>query len=436
MVSRPDLVCLKFYLLEIHKYTIFFDIIFLIIAVELTIFLAHNLSKPIKKLTKFCNKVSKGNYKNKIDIKRKDEFGILANSFNDMIKKINQSTNKLKNLKEFNEDILRSTTTGIISIDQSGEIISINRAAKNILERENVKEKIFTRLKSLTVKSLNKHEGYNKIIKLSDSPEQSLVIEVNTSLLTNENGQINGALCSFNDITKRKKIEERITEVDRLSSLGEIAAGLAHEIRNPLTGIKTSIEVLKNRVKNKNSKQLCNNVVSEINRMNGLISDILNFSNPKKPQFQLIKVENIIEQTLSLMEEQFKNNNIEINKKYPPKKLYAEIDSEQLKQILINLYMNAINAIDENGKLEISLKGIKGKKIKISIKDDGKGIKEKNISKIFNPFFTTSAKGTGLGLAVVKRLVLENKGDINVESILGKGTKIDIILPEKGDKNV
>lgn len=434
--TGQEISSLKSSLLEIHKYTILFAIIFLIIAVELAIFLAHNLSKPIKKLTKFCKKVTKGDYQNKIDIKRKDEFGILANSFNEMIKKINQSTNKLKNLKEFNEDILRSTTTGMISIDQSGEIISINRAAKNILNRDSTQEKIFLKLKDLTIKSLNKKEGYNKIINFSDNLEQTLIIEINTSLLTNEQGEINGALCSFNDITQRKKIEERIKEIDRLSSLGEISAGLAHEIRNPLTGIKTSIEVLKNRIKNTNSKQLCDNVVSEINRMNGLISDILNFSNPKKSQFQLVEVENIIEQTLLLMEEQFKNNNIEINKKYSQEKLYVKIDPEQLKQILINLYMNAINAITKKGKLEISLEVINFNKIKISIKDNGKGIKEKNISKIFKPFFSTSAKGTGLGLAVVKRLVLENKGDINVESVLGKGTKIDIILPKKGGKNV
>jgi len=433
--TGKEISTLKSSLLEIHKYTILFAIIFLIIAVELSIFLAHNLSKPIKKLTNFCKKVSKGDYQNKIDIKRQDEFGLLANSFNEMIQKINQSTNKLKNLKEFNEDILRSTTTGIISVDQDGEVISINRAAKNILKKESEQEEIFMKLKKLTIKSLNKNERYNKIMEFSIEQVESLIIEVNTSLLTNEEGEINGALCSFNDITQRRKIEERIKEIDRLSSLGEIAAGLAHEIRNPLTGIKTSIEVLENRINDKSSNQLCANVVSEINRMNTLISDILNFSNPKNPQLKLIDVKNIIEETLMLMEEQFKNNNIQIKKKYGQEKLYAKIDPEQLKQILINLYMNAINAISKKGKIEIFLRVINENKIKISIKDDGKGIKDEDISKIFDPFFTTSAKGTGLGLAVVKRLVLENKGEIDIKSVVGEGTNVEIILPKKGDEN-
>jgi len=433
--TGKEISTLKSSLLEIHKYTILFAIIFLIIAVELSIFLAHNLSKPIKKLTNFCKKVSKGDYQNKIDIKRQDEFGLLANSFNEMIQKINQSTNKLKNLKEFNEDILRSTTTGIISVDQDGEVISINRAAKNILKKESEQEEIFMKLKKLTIKSLNKNERYNKIMEFSIEQVESLIIEVNTSLLTNEEGEINGALCSFNDITQRRKIEERIKEIDRLSSLGEIAAGLAHEIRNPLTGIKTSIEVLENRINDKSSNQLCANVVSEINRMNTLISDILNFSNPKNPQLKLIDVKNIIEETLMLMEEQFKNNNIQIKKKYGQEKLYAKIDPEKLKQILINLYMNAINAISKKGKIEIFLRVINENKIKISIKDDGKGIKDEDISKIFDPFFTTSAKGTGLGLAVVKRLVLENKGEIDIKSVVGEGTNVEIILPKKGDEN-
>lgn len=293
------------------------------------------------------------------------------------------------------------------------------------------KEKMFRELKNLSIKSLNKKERYNRIMEFSDDENSTMVIEVNTSLLTNEQGEINGALCSFNDITERKKIEEKIEEIDRLSSLGELASGLAHEIRNPLAGIKTSTQVLKGRFEDENSKKLFNNVISEIDRMNKLISDILNFARPHKPQFKLVEIKNIINETLILMEEHFKKNNITINKNFLEKELWIKIDPEQFKQILINLYMNAINAISNEGKLEITLSSNENKKIKVSIKDNGKGIAEKNIRKIFEPFYTTASTGTGLGLAVVKRLVLENKGEIRVKSEKGKGTEFIINFPKR-----
>ncbi|MFW6008921.1 MAG: ATP-binding protein [archaeon] len=434
--SGEELSGLKSSLLEIHKYTILFAIIFLIIAVELTIFLAHNLSKPIRKLSEFCNIVSKGNYQQKVEMNRQDEFGLLANSFNEMVEKINESTKELKNLKEFNEDILRSTTTGIISIDSEGKIISINRAAQVILNNnKKIKDKIFKKLKNITIESLNKKESYNEIMEFFPDHDNSLIIEANTSFLTNEEGKINGALCSFNDITQRKLIEERIEEIDRLSSLGEISAALAHEIRNPLAGIKTSAEVLKGRFNDNNSKQLFNNVLSEIDRMNNLISDILNYAKPQKPEFKLINIKDKINETLSLMGKKFKNNNIQVNKNFPEENIYLKIDPKQLKQILINLYMNAVNAMTNSGKLEVSVNSINEEKIKITIKDNGKGIESENINKIFNPFFTTFPKGTGLGLAVVKRLVLENKGEIYVKSKKGQGSTFNIIFPSKGGNN-
>ena len=428
---------LKSSLLEIQKYTILVAIIFVIIAVELTIALAYNLSKPIKKLTDFCDLVSKGDYDHHVKFNRKDEIGFLADSFNNMVQKINRSTMELKNLKEFNEDILRSTTTGIISVNPQGEIISINRAANNILNTKNLENKsILKKLKNLSIKSLNNREHYNKIMEFSNEENKNMIIEANTSLLTNEKKEVNGALCSFNDITERKKIEEKIEEIDRLSSLGELAAGLAHEIRNPLTGIKTSTEVLKNRIKDDNSRKLYKNVRSEIDRMDKLISDILNFARPHEPQFEVITIQDIIEESLLLMDEYFNNNNIIIKKEFPQNNLWVKVDSDQCKQIIINLYMNAINAMPDGGKMKISIKSVSENKVEISFEDNGKGIKEENIDKIFEPFYSTSSKGTGLGLAVVKRLVLENRGEIYVESEVNKGSNFKVLFPQfRGEKN-
>jgi len=420
-------------LLDIQKYTILVAIIFAIIAVELTIAIAHNLSKPIKKLADVCNKISKGDLDKQLNFKRKDEIGILAESFNNMIKKIKASTEELRKIKEINEDILRSTTTGIITIDSTGNVISFNRAAQTILNAEDVDKDtsgVYKELIKLSQKSLTTGKQINKILRFYDPKGNEKVIEINTSLLTKEKGQINGALCSFNDITKRKKIEEKIEQIDRLTSLGELAAGLAHEIRNPLTGIKTSSQVLIKRFKeNRAAKVLLENILAEIDRMNKLISDILNFAKPRLPHFKITELESIIDDSISLLEKHFKLSEIEVTKDIPDS-IFIKVDRDQLKQVFINLFMNSLKAMQKGGTLKIT--GIKSHNNRVShiiIEDTGKGIPPKHLNRIFDPFFTTDPEGIGLGLSVVKRLVMQNNGEIKVVSRVNKGTKFIITFP-------
>ncbi len=420
-------------LLDIQKYTILVAIIFAIIAVELTIAIAHNLSKPIKKLADVCNKISKGDLDKQLNFKRKDEIGILAESFNNMIKKIKASTEELRKIKEINEDILRSTTTGIITIDSTGKVISINRAAQTIINTEDVdkhKSGVCKELIKLSQKSLTTGKQINKILRFYDPKGNEKVIEINTSLLTNEKGQINGALCSFNDITKRKKIEEKIEQINRLTSLGELAAGLAHEIRNPLTGIKTSSQVLIKRFKeNHAAKVLLENILAEIDRMNKLISDILNFAKPREPHFKVTELDSIIIDSINLLEEHFKISEIEVIKDIP-EDIFIKVDRDQFKQVFINLFMNSLKAMQKGGTLKITaVKSHNNRVFHIIIEDTGRGIPPKHLNRIFDPFFTTDPEGTGLGLSVVKRLVMQNNGEVKVISKVNKGTKFIITLP-------
>jgi nitrogen fixation/metabolism regulation signal transduction histidine kinase len=423
-------------LLEIQKYTILVAIIFAIIAVELTIAIAYNISKPIKKLAQFCNNFSEGNYDAEVKLDRQDEIGTLANAFNNMINQVNKSTKELKKMKEINEDILRSTTTGIITIDNFGDVISVNRAARYILQEDgSVRQDIFARLVYLSKRCLDEQYYHDDIINFFTDQGRKKVIEVNTSYLTDEQGKVNGALCSFNDVTKRKKIEERMEQVDRLSSLGELAAGLAHEIRNPLTGIKTSVQVLAGRLKDKESSQvLFDNIISEIKRMNRLVSDILNFAKPGEPHFEIIDMKTLVKDSISLMEEHFKSNNIKLETNFTEKNVRVKIDPDQFKQILINLFMNSIKAMEDKRRLFININRNQ-EKVCIIIEDTGKGISEENLDNIFEPFYSTYSEGAGLGLSVVKRLVIENNGMINVNSQLNEGAKFIINLPHyRGNK--
>ncbi len=418
-------------LMEIQKYTIFVAIIFAIIAVELTILLAHNLSKPIKKLAETCNKISSGDFNKKLNFKRMDEIGVLTEAFNNMISKIKSSTEELKKLKEINEDILRSTTTGIMTIDKCGNVSSINRAAEKILrDAKRYNQEIYENVVELSKKALHTGKQINDVYKYNYNDKYK-VIEINTSLLTNEKGIITGALSSFNDITKRKEIEEKIEQIDKLTSLGQLAAGLAHEIRNPLAGMKTSAQVLTNRLKdNRSNVMLLNNIVSEIDRVNRLVYDILNFAKPQEPCLEKTDITFLIRDSVELMAEHIKNNDIVVKDELPDKEYYCRIDKGQLKQILINLIMNSLKAMENGG--ELILKGGKmGEEsyFTLIIEDTGKGISPEIIDTIFDPFFTTYSEGTGLGLSVVKSLVIQNNGDIRVVSRLEKGTKFTIKFP-------
>ncbi|MDK2985884.1 MAG: two-component system, NtrC family, sensor histidine kinase AtoS [Clostridia bacterium] len=422
----------SFSLLEIQKYTIFVAIIFAIIAVELTIAIAHNLSKPIKKLAEACNKISTGDFNKKLDFKRTDEIGVLAEAFNNMISKIERSTEELKNLKEMNEDILRSTTTGIVTVDNCGNVSSINRAAEKILGKgEQLNEEIYSKIIELSLKALKKGRGISDLYKFNSDTETGKVIEINTSLLTSEKGIVTGALCSFNDITKRKEIEEKMEQIDKLKSLGQLAAGLAHEIRNPLAGMKTSAQVLMSRLKNNRSAvMLLDKIVSEIDRVNELVSDILNFAKPQEPCLEVTEVTSLIREAVELMGEHIKSSDVIVKDELPGEKYYSKIDKGQFKQILVNLVMNSLKAMENGG--ELLLKGGKQEQepyFTLVIADTGKGISPEIIDRIFDPFFTTYAEGTGLGLSVVKRLVIQNNGDIRVASRPGEGTRFTIKLP-------
>lgn len=419
-------------LLEIQKYTIFVAIIFAIIAVELTIGIAHNLSKPIKKLVEACNSTSTGHFNKQLNLKRTDEIGILADAFNNMLSKIEQNTEQLKELKEVNEDILRSTTTGIITIDNAGRVSSINRAAENIMrDGEQFNQDIHDYILQLSQRALNTGEQINDLHKFSFSSGGEKVIEINTSLLTNEKGSINGALCSFNDITKRKEFEEKMEQIDKLTSLGQLAAGLAHEIRNPLAGMKTSAQVLMSRLKdNQSSVMFLDKIVSEIDRVNKLVSDILNFAKPKEPRLEIIEITSLTKEAAELMGEHIKNSNVLLRERISKTNYYARIDKDQFKQILVNLIINSLKAMDQGGQLTIE--GVRQEKdpyFTLVIADTGRGISPEIIDRIFDPFFTTDSEGAGLGLSVVKRLVVQNNGDIKVTSQLREGTKFTIKLP-------
>ncbi|SHJ71491.1 sensor histidine kinase [Paramaledivibacter caminithermalis] len=426
-------------LVEIQKHILLIAIIFLVFSMQATILISHNISKPIKMLAETCCKIGMGNLKEKISINREDEIGILAEAFNNMVSKLEKNTKELVKVKKFNEDILRSISIGIITADKDGNILSINKTGERILERNKSSESLKEALMDQLIETLENEKSKNEVLVLNKMDDRNRRYwDVTTSLLRTEDNKTNGAICTFNDITRRKTIEQNIERINRLTSTGELAAGLAHEIRNPLAGMKMSIQVLKGRLckeTNESNLNLFNSVLYEIDRLNNLITQLLDFAKPHVSKYDKTNILEILNKSLDLTKKELKEKDIKTNIHIETDELSVFIDKAQIEQVFINIIKNSINAMKKQGKLHIKLENSIREKIEflsITFEDNGCGIKEEYLEKIFNPFFTTHSQGTGLGLSVVHKLVVENKGEIEVDSIVGKGTKFIIRFPLYG----
>jgi signal transduction histidine kinase len=248
---------------------------------------------------------------------------------------------------------------------------------------------------------------------------------------------------SFNEMASSlKEQQETIQQTERLAAVGELAAGLAHEIKNPLAGIKVSIEVLKNDLDlEQEDKEIFLRIINEIYRIESLLKNLLNYARPSKPQPDYVNLHKILDVIIKTSEISLRSpgetsgkvKDIEFVKDFDPDIPAICADEAQLKQVFLNLLLNATDAIAEKGSITIKTARIPDDSVEIRVTDTGKGIDQEDLKVVFNPFFTTKSKGTGLGLAICKRLVEQHKGAIDVVNNPEGGVSFIITLPEKQD---
>jgi PAS domain S-box-containing protein len=335
--------------------------------------------------------------------------------------------------------LLDNSPFGVISFDKNGKITIFNLQMERIFNKkeEDVLGKSFYEiLPSEIIKDFkNKLYGLDKTIT-----EKELQIKIdgkNLILYTLvvpifENGKLLGVQVIFSDVTKIKQLEEEIKRNERLAALGVMAAGLAHEIKNPLTSLKTFAQLLPTRFDDPEFREVYSKLIfEEINRINNLVEQVLLFSSPRIKKLEEVNIVDIIKSTINLVSYQFVDKKVEIKTDFPEKDVIIIGDREKLKQVFMNLFINSFEAINSNnGKIEVILDE-KEEDVEVLIIDNGCGIKKEIMNKIFDPFFTTKIKGTGLGLSIVLSIVEEHKGKVRVESEEGKGTKVSVLLPKK-----
>ncbi len=223
--------------------------------------------------------------------------------------------------------------------------------------------------------------------------------------------------------------EEQLRRADRLSALGELSAGMAHEIRNPLGSIKGAVEILKDDYQPADDKyEFIQILLKETDRLNHIVQEFLGFAQPKQPDFRQADLNGDLESVLILTAQEAKKAGVVVEKKLDPRIGLRRLDAGLLKQAFLNLVLNAIQAMEKGGVLRIESM-LRGDNVEVSIADSGSGITEENKKKLFSPFFTTKKSGTGLGLAITYRIVENHRGTIDVESIPGKGTTFTVRIP-------
>jgi len=356
-----------------------------------------------------------------------------------------------RQLERLYKHIVQNVISGLVTIDGRARITSFNRMAEEITGykfEEVYQEEIDTLFPGSTewIRSFEgaPEKGWEKL-RLSRWETQfkrrdgvTLILGFSVSPLKDSEDREIGSILIFQDLTQLREMEEHLKRADRLAAIGKMAAGMAHEVRNPLASISGSIEILKEELKDSHRHQhLMGIILREVNRLNSLIEDFLLFARPTQPGKERIYLNGIIEEILKMFAHSPDcNPGIRLVTNFEDD-LYLEGDVQQIRQVFWNLFINAAQAMPHGGELRVEVRRNSSSlplfgepaQGEISVSDTGNGIPDQDIERIFDPFFTTKEKGTGLGLSIVHSIVESYAGKVSVRSQPGQGTTFTIHFP-------
>lgn len=368
-----------------------------------------------------------------------------------------KQTQLIDKVYNFYKSIIQNINGGLITLDLTGEITFVNRIAAEMLGYEieelpgmhigdlfgddDISQK-FLRVMFIPGKRTDERE-----VSFQRKDHKRIIVGLSSSPIHDENNKFDGVVLLFRDLTEVRHLKMQVERMERLALLGELSAGIAHEIRNPLAGIKAGAQILEDSFGADDFRyQIVERIVREVDKANRLLKEFFKFARPTKPKFKFHDVEMIIDGVYLLLAPKMQKRNIQFIPDFGTEVPQVYIDETQFEQVILNLFLNSIDAMQAGGKLKVStfkkrLRVLDKEKEKldvpnndlnyvlVEISDTGSGISKENIGKIFNPFFTTKADGIGLGLSICSRLMEENGGKIDVVSEIDKGTTFILALP-------
>jgi two-component system sensor histidine kinase HydH len=342
----------------------------------------------------------------------------------------------LAEMKTYTENLVESMADGLVSIDNEKRIVTVNRRAAEFLSEKGKSLKGIKISEALGEKAErlleeNKLTIRGQEIEVEHPSAGIIPLSLSAAPLIDERGRQMGSVLLLRDLREIRDLQEKVRRSERLASLGRLAAGMAHEIRNPLSSIRGFAQYFMNRLKGHEEEQgYASIMVKEVDRLNRVVTDLLNFSRPKEPHRELHPIENILIHSAKLLEPELRKKGVQVEEEYEPNLPPALVDRDQMAQAFLNLLLNSLESIDGAGKIRITLKrGVNRDGVEVAIADTGRGIPPEDLGKVFEPFFSTKRGGTGLGLAIVHQIVESHGGEVAVESTEGVGTTFRITLP-------
>ncbi|KAA5605302.1 two-component system sensor histidine kinase AtoS [Roseospira marina] len=358
----------------------------------------------------------------------RDELGAIVDAINAMAK-------DLLDARSLTENILVSVADGIVAIDVEGRVTAFNPAAEALysVSADRVIGRPYhelfvdgTDMNSVLLDTLETGRTHIGVTLRMPHSDPSLKITASSSVLRDGDGHRIGAVVVLKDVSERDRLMVQVMQADRLAALGELTAGIAHEIRNPLTSIRGFMQYLAESKSTQDWQEYGPLIIRQVDSLNHIISELLAFGRPRPPRIGRVRLNQIAKEMVFLAQGRSEAR-IELDLADDMPEIDA--DGEALKQALLNLIINALQAIDAEGSVTITTRRQGADRVTITVRDDGVGLSPQNLEKVFDPFFSTKPEGTGLGLAMVHRIIASHDGSIRLDSTEGKGTVVTIVLP-------
>jgi two-component system, NtrC family, sensor histidine kinase AtoS len=435
---------------------------------------ARRISRPVQQLAEGAVAISRGELDLRFEPTTDDEIGRLAVAFNHMTSQLRQQRTALEtanaelrrhleelaDLKSYTDNILASLTNGIVTVDLDGRVVTLNPAAEmmtgffagEVIGRYCTE--VFEQTPELgeilmdTIASRTATPGLAATLRRGNG--RTVPVEISAAPLKGGEGKDLGVIAAIRDLTVVRELESRLRRSDRLAALGSLAAGLAHEIKNPLTSLLTFSRHLTRRFDDEQFRAKFQSVVPrELERINGIVEGLLELARPTQLSFASVRLSALLDRVVELYADEMETRGVEVTRDYVRDVPAVWADAEAMYQAFVNLARNALDAMPAGGRLTLRVgwsddarvvrpgRHARARRVRVEIQDSGPGILPADAERVFNPFFTTKAGGTGLGLALTHKIVEDHGGAIDFRSVRTGGTVFRVVLsiyPDRPDE--
>ncbi len=407
-----------------QRYLILGSIAFLLVLVQAAVLVAYNIAGPIRELSGICARVSMDPGRYGMDdqetalmedyVMRSDEVGQLAAAFGMMMGSLGRYTDELSFLKGLNESIVENLPLGVIAFGENGEELLRNSRADIMLANIEETDDTGRNLSDILAGMLEKNEVLPEPARLRDADGRVRDLEFGSWKPLDGEKKETGSLYTIDDVTYKRRMEEKASLDEKLAYTGQLAADVAHEAKNPLAGIRAGLQVIGRHLDGEKDRKLCTEMIKEVDRVNLLIENLVNLSRQRESEKTVVDLNALFDEILLLYLKVAENKGVALKADIAGR-IWLVADEQELKQILINLINNSIKAMPSGGTLWLSAK-VTEEGVFVSVRDSGSGMTEETRERVLR------GEGGGLGLSIVRRLTEQNGGSFELESVPGQGT--------------